>query len=50
LEVSVLRVKEPNVKDENAIPDDSPLFSKLNPDKYSITDEDALKRLVGLRK
>jgi site-specific recombinase XerD len=29
---------------------DSPLFSKLNPDRYVITDEDALKRLVGLRK
>jgi site-specific recombinase XerD len=29
---------------------ESPLFSKLNPNRYTVTDEDALKRLVGLRK
>jgi len=33
-----------------ATPENSPLFSKLNSDRYTITDEDALKRLVGLRK
>jgi len=33
-----------------ATPENSPLFSKLNPERYTITDEDALKRLVGLRK
>jgi site-specific recombinase XerD len=33
-----------------ATPGHSPLFAKLNPDRYTITDEDALKRLVGLRK
>jgi site-specific recombinase XerD len=33
-----------------ATPGNSPLFAKLNPDRYTITDEDALKRLVGLRK
>ena len=33
-----------------ATPDSSPLFSKLNPERYTISDEDALKRLVGLRK
>jgi len=33
-----------------ATPENSPLFSKLSPDRYTITDEDALKRLVGLRK
>ena len=34
----------------NATPENSPLFSKLNPERYTISDEDALKRLVGLRK
>ena len=33
-----------------ATPEDSPLFTKLDPERYTITDEDALKRLVGLRK
>ena len=33
-----------------ATPGNSPLVTKLNPDRYTITDEDALKRLVGLRK
>jgi site-specific recombinase XerD len=33
-----------------ATPENSPLFTKLNPERYTITDEDALKRLVGLRK
>jgi len=33
-----------------ATPENSALFSKLNPERYTITDEDALKRLVGLRK
>jgi site-specific recombinase XerD len=33
-----------------ATPENSVLFSKLNPERYTITDEDALKRLVGLRK
>jgi len=33
-----------------ATPGNSPLFNKLNSDRYTITDEDALKRLVGLRK
>ena len=33
-----------------ATPGNSPLFAKLNPDRYTINDEDALKRLVGLRK
>jgi site-specific recombinase XerD len=33
-----------------ATPENSPLFNKLNPERYTITDEDALKRLVGLRK
>jgi site-specific recombinase XerD len=33
-----------------ATPEHSPLFSKLNPERYTITDADALKRLVGLRK
>lgn len=34
----------------NATPENSPLSSKLNPERYTVTDEDALKRLVGLRK
>jgi len=34
----------------NATPSHSPLFNKLNADRFTITDEDALKRLVGLRK
>jgi len=34
----------------NATPENSPLFKKLNPERYTITDEDALKRLVGLQK
>jgi hypothetical protein len=33
-----------------ATPENSVLFSKLNPDHYIVTDEAALKRLVGLRK
>ena len=33
-----------------ATPESSPLFSKLNPERYTITDEDALKRLIGLLK
>jgi len=33
-----------------ATPENLLLFSKLNPERYTITDEDALKRLVGLRK
>ena len=33
-----------------ATPGNSPLFAKLNPERYTITDEDALKRLVGLKK
>jgi len=33
-----------------ATPENSPMFAKLNPDRYTVTDEDALKRLVGLRK
>lgn len=33
-----------------ATPGNSPLVTKLNPDRFTITDEDALKRLVGLRK
>jgi site-specific recombinase XerD len=33
-----------------ATPVDSPLFSMLNPDRFTVTDEEALKRLVGLRK
>jgi len=33
-----------------ATPENSPLFAKLNPERYTITDEDALKRLVGLRR
>ena len=34
----------------NATPEGSPLSTKLNPERFTITDEDALKRLVGLRK
>jgi site-specific recombinase XerD len=33
-----------------ATPGNSPLFDKLNPERYTISDEEALKRLVGLRK
>lgn len=33
-----------------ATPENSPLFSKLDPERYTVTDEDALKRLCGLRK
>lgn len=33
-----------------ATPESSPLFSKLDPERYTITDEDALKRLIGLLK
>lgn len=33
-----------------AAPANLPLFSKLNPERYTITDEEALKRLVGLCK
>ena len=33
-----------------ATPGHSPLVAKLNPDRFTITDEDELKRLVGLRK
>ena len=33
-----------------ATPGNSPLFTKLDPERYTVTDEDALKRLVGLRK
>ena len=33
-----------------ATPVNSPLVTKLNPDRFTITDEDALKRLVGLSK
>jgi len=33
-----------------ATPENSPMFTKLDSERYVITDEDALKRLVGLRK
>jgi site-specific recombinase XerD len=33
-----------------ATPDSSPLFSKLNPERFTISDDETLKRLVGLRK
>jgi len=33
-----------------ATPEKSPLFSKLNTERYTINDDDTLKRLVGLRK
>jgi len=32
-----------------ATPSDSPLFSKLNSARYTVTDEETLKRLTGLR-
>jgi len=31
-----------------ATPENNPLFAKLNPERFTITDEDTLKRLVGL--
>ncbi|MCL2752106.1 MAG: site-specific integrase [Firmicutes bacterium] len=33
----------------NATPENSLLFSKLNPERLTISDEDMLKRLIGLR-
>jgi site-specific recombinase XerD len=33
-----------------ATPENSALFVKLDPERYTVTDEDALKRLVGLKK
>ena len=30
-------------------PPDNPLYAKLNPTRYTITDEELLKRLAGLR-
>jgi site-specific recombinase XerD len=32
-----------------ATPPDTPLFSKLNPERFTVNDEEILKRLVGLR-
>jgi len=32
-----------------ATPSDNPLFAKLNPDRYTVTDEETLKRLTGLK-
>ncbi|HAG10811.1 MAG TPA: hypothetical protein DCK76_05400 [Desulfotomaculum sp.] len=32
-----------------ATPENSPLFSKLNSERLTISDEDTLKRLTGLR-
>lgn len=33
-----------------ATPVNSVLFSKLNPERYTVTDEDVLKKLIGLKK
>jgi integrase/recombinase XerD len=33
----------------NATPKDNPLYSKLNSARYTVTDEDTLKKLTGLR-
>ncbi|MDR1510434.1 MAG: tyrosine-type recombinase/integrase [Synergistaceae bacterium] len=32
-----------------ATPSDTPLYSKLNPERFTVNDEEILKRLVGLR-
>jgi hypothetical protein len=32
-----------------ATPPNTPLFSKLNPERFTVNDEETLKRLVGLR-
>ena len=32
-----------------ATPQDNPLYSKLNSARYTVTDEDMLKRLTGLK-
>ena len=34
---------------EAATPQDNPLYSKLNPARYTVTDEETLKRLTGLK-
>jgi len=34
---------------EAAMPQDNPLYSKLNFARYTVTDEDTLKRLTGLK-
>lgn len=33
----------------NATPKDNPLYSKLNSERYTVTDEDTLKKLAGLK-